>query len=85
MIVPAAMNIESAVDMLKDVPAEVKTDQRLELISAIGADTATKLGITYPVPKEFLVGYELGLQVARVMLLGSAALAIKGVDPKDVL
>lgn len=85
MVVPAAMQIESAVDMLKDVRADVKTSQRLELLTAIGADTASRLGVTYPVLKDFLDGYELGLQTARVMMLGSAELAVKGVDLDRVL
>lgn len=33
----------------------------------------------------FQYGYFLGLQTARIVLAGSAALAMRGVDPKDVL
>lgn len=57
--VPAAMFIESAIDMLKTVETPMLLDQRKELHVAVG-DRATK---------EFADGYELGLQTARVCLM----------------
>ena len=85
MIVPAAMNIETAVDMLNDVPSAVLNDQTKELASAMGADACERLGLKFPLSDEAIVGYRLGLQTARAVVMGSAALAIKGVDAKDVL
>lgn len=64
MIVPAAMMIETAIDQLKD-PAFVEAhrtlfdDQIKELNSVLPGQ---------PVP--FHVGYQLGIQTARVLLSG---------------
>ena len=77
MIVPAAMNIESAVDMLPKVPEWVRFDQIKELNCAMGAAPPPSL--------DFQKGYELGIQTARAILMGSAALILKGVNPDDVL
>ena len=66
--------IESAVDFLKTVDVKVLQAQQSELYSATGRNDSA-----------FADGYALGLQTARTMLLGSAALAIKGVNPEDVL
>jgi hypothetical protein len=76
MLEPAAMFIESAIDMLKDgsVPDVVRATQVKELQFATGNHDP-----------RFAQGYELGLQTARVILAGSVALALKGVKPGDVL
>lgn len=85
MLVPPAMNIESALDLMKYVPQNVLNDEATELIAAMGADTCAKLGIKFPISDELIIGYRLGLQTARAVLAGSAALLLKGVDPKTVL
>lgn len=70
MIVPAAMFIESAIDMLKDntVPVDVRADQAKELTFATGDHDP-----------QFIAGYELGLQVARVLLMGNMKAVLAGV------
>lgn len=85
MIVPAAMNVETAVDMLREVPAAVINDQTKEFAAAMGADACASMGLKFPLSDEAIVGYKLGLQTARAVVMGSAALAMKGVDAKDVL
>jgi len=77
MIVPAAMNIESAVDMLKRFPKErawVLPDQLKELRSAVGEKS-----------QDFQDGYQLGIQTARAIIASSVAVMLKGVNPDDVL
>jgi hypothetical protein len=39
----------------------------------------------YGMPDDFRLGYLLGVQTARMVLLGSAALALKGLEAKDIL
>lgn len=85
MLIPAAMNIESAVNMLDHVPQLNLNDQSKEFISAMGASTCKKLGIRFPVSDEVLIGYRLGLQTARVFIRGDVALNLKGINPEDVL
>jgi hypothetical protein len=85
MVIPAAMNIESAVDMLGNVPEVARQAQRKELVAAVGAPAAKKLGLNFPLSDQEKIAYELGLQTARAFLSGSAALVLKGVDPKQVL
>ena len=85
MIVPAAMNIESAVDSFKTVPEWVAKDQLKELHSAIGADTAKRMGIQYPLTLEFAAGYQLGIQTARAIIAGSVEVLTKGADPQNIL
>lgn len=71
MIEPAAMFIESAIDMLKDgsVPATVRAGQTKELTFATGNHDP-----------QFIAGYELGLQTARVFLLGNLKAVQAGVE-----
>ena len=85
MLIPAAMQIESAVDMLKKLPESVQTGQKRELYSAMGASTASQLGVSFPITPEFEAGYALGLETARVVLAGTGVLWIKGIDPAVVL
>lgn len=74
MLVPAAMNIETAIDSMKHLPEWMRVDQRKELYSALGEKS-----------EDFQQGYELGLATARVILAGSVRLALNGVKPEDVL
>ena len=83
MLSPAVMFIEAAIDDLKNVPQFIADSQKRELVS-LGAPRAQKAGASGLTP-DFTAGYMLGLQTARVILAGSAALVIKGVNSKDVL
>lgn len=74
MVIPPAMQIEGAVDDLKSVDPAIIADQNKELFCATGKDNP-----------DFRDGYNLGLQVARRMIFGSAELALKGADPSKVL
>lgn len=74
MLIPAAMNIESAMDEVKTLSEFMHTHQLHELESAVGGTS-----------QDFQRGYELGLQTARVILAGSAALLLKAIDPSTVL
>lgn len=64
-VIPAAMIIESAVDSLKNLKVDdpVLVDQAKELHEAVG-DTSD----------DFIKGYNLGLEVARLMIQTSPAL-----------
>lgn len=83
MQIPAAMFIESAADSLKTLTDFVRKDQQKEL-SSFGDVRAQAIGAS-GLSDDFRKGYELGLQTARTVVAGSAALIIKGVDPKEVL
>lgn len=76
MLAPNAEQIETAAEQIKQgqLSGFIRDSQRKELHSAVGA-----------VSDDFVRGYELGVQTARVVLQGSTALMLKGVDPKDVL
>ncbi len=80
MIAPPAEIIEGAVDSF--IP---NTDEVNELTSAIGQSTATKLTIDFPLSSDFIIGYQLGLHVARQILLSSVTLDMKNIDPKILL
>ena len=70
MIIPAAMFIESAVDMLKD---GALTDEQRE---------AQKKEFKFAIPDatdETVRGYELGLQVMRILLMGNQKAVEAGV------
>lgn len=83
---PNAMQIEMAADDLKlEVSDFIANSQTKELHSAMSKPRADKLGLSFPVSKEAEIAYALGVQTAREVLRGSAALLLKGVDPKDVL
>lgn len=86
MQIPAAMFIESTLDgEKKNVRPDILEDQEKELTSAVGADKAKELGIKFPLSEEFILGYFLGLQVARTMIATNVTLRLKGIDPKDIL
>lgn len=74
MMVPSAEFIESASDDLKKVDAAVLADQQRELYEATGKEDAN-----------LVEGYNLGLQVARLMIQVNPELAIKGIDVKGIL
>lgn len=74
MLVPAAGFIEIAYDQVKTLPHETRDGQKKELRSALG-----------DVSDGFESGYELGLQVARVIITTSTAIQIAGVKAADVL
>ena len=74
MVVPSAEFIESANDDLKKVDAAVLADQQRELYEATGKEDAN-----------LVEGYNLGLQVARLMIQANPELAIKGIDVKGIL
>lgn len=82
---PNAEDIERACDDLKSLSDFMKKSQMKELTSAMGASTLEKLGSTFPLTEDFRKGYELGLQTCRIVLRGSTALILKGVNPEDVL
>jgi hypothetical protein len=71
MQIPAAGFIEIAVDQLKKIPESQIQAQLAELHEVHGSSLDT--------------GYNLGLQVARVMLASNTELALKGINPDDLL
>ena len=83
MQIPAAQFIESAADSIKSLDAFVAAGQTKELAS-FGAVRAKALGAS-GLSDDFVLGYQLGLQTARVVIATSGALIVKGVNPKDVL
>lgn len=92
MQAPNASQIEQAADSLAvkggDYPNLsdfIRRSQVKELQSAMGAETIEKLGAAFPPSKEFIAGYELGLQTARFALVGSISLMIAKIKPTDVL
>lgn len=84
MIIPAAANIEIAIDSLLTATWVEKSEVE-ELHSAVGNDRATKLVIAYPLSSEFEKGYVVGVHAARQVVAGSMQLLLKGVKPSDVL
>lgn len=83
MQIPAAMYIESAADSISTLTDFVRTDQQKEL-SSFGDVRAQRIGAT-GLSGDFRSGYQLGLQVARTMLAGSAILAMAHVKASDLL
>jgi hypothetical protein len=69
MQIPAAEFIEAAQDMLPELDPSVRKDQRRELHVAIGEE-----------PEDFVRGYELGIQTARVLLMANPKAVAAGVD-----
>ena len=74
MVIPAAMQIESAIDTLKTVETDYLADQLKELHSAVGDKS-----------DDFQAGYQLGLETARVMIATNVQIIQKGVKPESVL
>lgn len=84
MIIPNAEQIEGAADSLvKGGPTWGRADQQKELDS-FGAERAKTLGAS-GLSDDFRRGYELGIQAARTVVAGSVIIAIKNIDPRDVL
>lgn len=83
MLAPSAMFIESAADSLPSVPDFIRVSQLKEL-SSFGAERAKRLGAS-GLSDDFVLGYQLGLATARAILATSGALAVKGVDPRQLL
>lgn len=86
MQAPAAMFIEAAADQLKKydiTPNWIKQAQRKEL-TAFGSARAQELKAT-GLTEDFVIGYELGLETARVILIMNPQLQQSGIDPKDIL
>lgn len=81
--IPAVMFLEMAADMLPKVAQAVRDDQQQEL-TEFGDVRAQGLGAT-GLSKDMRIGYELGLQVARVMLFGNVELAKAGIKAEDLL
>ena len=75
MQVPSAGFVEAAQEKLKRQDPDVLADESRELKQAVGEG----------VGEGFTNGYLLGLETARVMLLGHPLLPLKGVDPESLL
>jgi hypothetical protein len=75
MQIPPAGLIEAAKDELSTVEVPVLIDQRKELhVANVGPDT-----------KDFRLGYELGLQTARVMIRQNPDVVLHIADPAKIL
>lgn len=79
MQAPAAGFIEAAVEQLKKhvTPDWIRNSQRKELISAVPTASEDK--------PDFINGYELGLETARIIIMTNMKLNQAGIDPKDIL
>lgn len=85
MLAPASGLIEAAQDQLQvliDSQASILEHQENELRGAFGEDKWKKK-ITFD--EDFIAGYNLGLQTARVIIATSVQLQLKGVEPDSVL
>ena len=90
MMIPSAMNIESALPQLgiRGVGGRseaIRDDQCKELISAVGADSAGNIGVTFPLTADFQIGYALGLETARAVIAGSMEVMLKKANPDNIL
>ena len=83
MQAPNAEQIETAADTINKVPSFVRASQTKELHS-FGEVRAQALGVS-GLSLDFVKGYELGLQTARIALAGSGLLVMKGVKADDLL
>ena len=77
MLVPADSQIESAVDSLKQL-----TQDRPSLVAAQSQELHEALGAQ---SEDFIKGYNLGLQTARVILATSPELILHGVKADSLL
>lgn len=85
MQIPNAETIEAAIDTLPQLEPRAKAEELEELTEAVGADSAAKMGIAFPVSEEFKQGYVLGLQVSRFSIAASPEVLMHGADPDKVL
>jgi hypothetical protein len=86
MLAPAVMFIESAIDWMKKLdymPDWLKESQQKEL-NSLGPARAQLAGAS-GMTEDFSAGYALGLATARMILAGSPLLAMKKINPKDLL
>lgn len=83
MIAPNAEDLEQAAGQIALVPASVMEAQMQEL-RAFGAVRLQRIGAT-GLTTDVEVGYELGLQAARVRIADCAAMFRDDVHPGDVL
>lgn len=83
MQAPNCEEIEIAADTFGQVDELVRISQVKELETA-GEHLAKDLGAS-GLSKDFKIGYELGLQAARVTLAGNAQLVMRGIDSKTLL
>jgi len=82
MMIPAAMNIYSAMDALKKRDPKIVDDELKELVSSNAEnsmDSQTGREAT------FRAGYLLGLETARCILMGMPAIYQAGLKPEDLL
>lgn len=78
MIIPEVTHIEAAADLLKTLPIEVR-QRELEELREFGTLAAQKLGARGMNP-DFMLGYLLGLQTARVWLAEHPAAVASGME-----
>lgn len=71
MVIPGVGVIEEAADSLTRVAQSIREWQRKQL-GSFGASRAQSIGAS-GLSEDFQVGYELGLETARVLLSGSPA------------
>lgn len=81
MQVPSVMFMEMAVDSFKD---KVLEEDELKELQSFGDARAQQLGAS-GLSTDFQKGYLLGLNTARVVLVGSVALAKAGIKWSDLL
>lgn len=80
---PAAMFIEAAATSFHQADLIMLDSQQKEL-TAFGDERVRELGVK-GLNNDFRMGYALGLQTARMIMAGSPALRLKGVNPGEVL
>jgi len=97
MIAPNAEQIEAAAEnLLRGTTKEpvsvypilsdfIYDSQLKELESAMGAEILEKLGSSFPLTENFKLGYMLGIQTARMVLMTSMSLITAKIKPEDVL
>lgn len=78
MVIPAAEFIEEAADSLATIDTWAKEDQMKEL-HGFGDERAIAIGAT-GLSKDFMIGYELGVQTARVLISMNVAAVEAKVD-----
>jgi hypothetical protein len=90
MTIPAAGQIEMAADSLQQLPTD-KQNQQVGELKTFGAAAAIRVGATgcsdtsNTLSADFIVGYQLGLQTARMVLLLTPSIEQAGLDPASLL
>lgn len=67
MVIPSVMMIEIAIDTFQEIPQDMREKQLREL-HTLGDIRAQEFGAS-GLSNDFELGYELGLQTARTMLM----------------